>query len=68
MFVNIYVLLKKYWFLKTQVTDTEHKTQDTNSERRTQTQVKYELKIFIPRTFDTETSCSCVVDLIQNSD
>ena len=43
MFVKIYILLKKYWFLKTQVTDTEHKTQDTNSERRTQTQVKYEL-------------------------
>ena len=44
MFVKIYILLKKYWFLKTQVTDTEHKTQDTNSERRTQTQVKYELE------------------------
>ena len=45
MFVKILILLKKNVFLKTQVRDTEHKTQDTNTERRTQTQVKYELLI-----------------------
>ena len=32
MFVNIKILLKKYWFLKTQVRDTEHKTQTQNAE------------------------------------